>query len=59
MQCILPSDMASVQKSLRIPEDIVWEVIATRRSLDGDEARLRQAYPWLTEAQVRAALPAR
>jgi len=51
--------MASVQKSLRIPEDIVWGVIATRRSLDGDEARLRQAYPWLTEAQVHPALPAR
>ena len=34
----------------------VWEVIATYRSLDGDPARLRQAYPWLSEAQLRAAL---
>lgn len=34
----------------------VWEVIATYQSLDRDPARLRQAYPWLSEAQLRAAL---
>lgn len=34
----------------------VWEVIATYRSLDGDPARLRLAYSWLSEAQLRAAL---
>jgi hypothetical protein len=31
----------------------VWEVIATYQSLDRDLTRLRQAYPWLTEAQLR------
>jgi len=34
----------------------VWEVIATYKSLDRDVARLRDAYHWLTEAQLRAAL---
>ena len=34
----------------------VWEVIATYRSVDGDRVRLQQAYPWLSEAQLRAAL---
>ena len=34
----------------------VWEVIATDRSVDGDPARLRQAYHWLSETQLRAAL---
>ena len=102
--------MASVQKSLRIPEDIaraiqeeaelsgrefsstanellteavkirrcpgilfadgpsgrrariagtgldVWEVVATYKSLNGDFARLRRAYHWLTQPQLRAAL---
>lgn len=34
----------------------VWEVIATYKSLGRDFTRLRQAYHWLTEAQLRAAL---
>lgn len=34
----------------------VWEVIATYKSLDRDVARLRDAYHWLSEAQLRAAL---
>lgn len=34
----------------------VWEIIATYQALDRDPARLRQAYPWLSEAQLRAAL---
>jgi len=34
----------------------VWEVVATFQSLGRDATRLKQAYPWLTEAQVRAAL---
>ena len=34
----------------------VWEVIATLRSVEGHPERLRQAYPWLTPAQLRAAL---
>lgn len=34
----------------------VWELIATHKSLGGSPARLRKAYPWLSEAQLRAAL---
>lgn len=34
----------------------VWEVIATYGSLDRDGERLRRAYPWLSEPQLRAAL---
>ena len=34
----------------------VWEVVATYRSLERDSTRLHQAYPWLSEAQLRAAL---
>jgi len=34
----------------------VWEVIATFKSVDQDPARLRQAYSWLSEPQLRAAL---
>ncbi len=34
----------------------VWEVIATYKSLDRDVAHLRDAYHWLSEAQLRAAL---
>jgi uncharacterized protein (DUF433 family) len=33
----------------------VWEIIATWKARTGYEA-LRQSYPWLTEAQLRAAL---
>jgi uncharacterized protein (DUF433 family) len=34
----------------------VWEVVATRRDVDGSFEALWQGYPWLTEAQLRAAL---
>jgi uncharacterized protein (DUF433 family) len=34
----------------------VWEVLATHRSVEGHPERLRQAYPWLSEAQIRAAI---
>lgn len=34
----------------------VWEVIATWQALGGDEEKLREAYDWLTESQLRAAL---
>lgn len=34
----------------------IWEVIATYNSLDRDLDRLRGAYHWLTEPQLRAAL---
>lgn len=34
----------------------VWEVIATYENLKRDPERLKQAYPWLSEAQLRAAL---
>ena len=34
----------------------VWEVVAAYRSLERDFTRLHQAYPWLSEAQLRAAL---
>jgi uncharacterized protein (DUF433 family) len=34
----------------------VWEVVATYKSLDGDPKRLHQAYPWLSDTQLRAAL---
>ncbi len=34
----------------------VWEVIATWRNVERDEAKLREAYHWLSEAQLRAAL---
>jgi uncharacterized protein (DUF433 family) len=33
----------------------VWEIIATRNSLGGDARRLRKAYHWLSEPQLRAA----
>ncbi|TMB05553.1 MAG: DUF433 domain-containing protein [Deltaproteobacteria bacterium] len=34
----------------------VWEIVATYLSLGRDERRLREAYHWLMEPQVRAAL---
>lgn len=34
----------------------VWEVIATYKTLSEDLKRLRKAYHWLTEQQLRAAL---
>lgn len=34
----------------------VWEVIATYKGVDEDFARLRKAYHWLTEQQLRAAI---
>lgn len=34
----------------------VWEVVATWRDVDGSFEAFRQGYPWLTEAQLRAAL---
>ncbi|MCL6649834.1 MAG: DUF433 domain-containing protein [Chloroflexi bacterium] len=34
----------------------VWEVIATYQSLNRDLDRLRQAYHWLSDAHLRAAL---
>jgi uncharacterized protein (DUF433 family) len=34
----------------------VWEVIATYKSVDRDPERLRQAYHWLSDGHLRAAL---
>lgn len=34
----------------------VWELIAASRSVGRDTARLRQAFPWLPEPALRAAL---
>jgi uncharacterized protein (DUF433 family) len=34
----------------------VWEVISIYKSLDRDDARLREAYHWLSEPQLRSAL---
>ncbi len=34
----------------------VWEVIATYQSVGRDRGRLQQAYSWLSEGQLRAAL---
>ncbi|MFQ5899773.1 MAG: DUF433 domain-containing protein [Candidatus Methylomirabilia bacterium] len=34
----------------------VWEVIATWNSLDREFGRVREAYSWLSEPQLRAAL---
>ena len=34
----------------------VWEVIATYQSVDREIPRLRQAYHWLSDPQLRAAL---
>ena len=34
----------------------VWEIIATYKSLDRDLTHLREAYHWLAEPQLRAAL---
>lgn len=34
----------------------VWEIIAMYNSLERDPARLREAYHWLSDAQLRAAL---
>ncbi len=34
----------------------VWEIIATYKSFDRDVVRLRSAYHWLGEAQLRAVL---
>ncbi len=34
----------------------VWEVIRTYQSLGREPSRLRHAYSWLSEAQIRAAL---
>ncbi len=66
------AERAKVTKSKVVEEAIrLWErsrqaalaregyqqmVVATFQSLGRDSTRLKQAYPWLTEAQVRAAL---
>ena len=34
----------------------VWEVISTWKAVDGSYESLRGNYPWLTDAQLRAAL---
>jgi uncharacterized protein (DUF433 family) len=34
----------------------VWELIATYRSVDRKPDRLKQAYPWLSDTQLQAAL---
>ena len=34
----------------------VWEVVATYKSLNRDDGRLRDAYHWLSEPQLRSAL---
>lgn len=34
----------------------VWEVITTHKGVEGDVERLRRAYHWLSELQLRAAL---
>lgn len=34
----------------------VWELIATWQAAGESEARLRESYPWLSEAQLRAGL---
>jgi uncharacterized protein (DUF433 family) len=34
----------------------VWEVVSTYKSLNRDDARLRDAYHWLSEPQLRSAL---
>jgi uncharacterized protein (DUF433 family) len=34
----------------------VWEVVSTYKSLNHDDARLRGAYDWLSEPQLRSAL---
>jgi uncharacterized protein (DUF433 family) len=34
----------------------VWEIIATWKEGGGSQETLRRSYPWLTEAQLRAAL---
>ena len=34
----------------------VWEVVATWKEGGGGQEALRRSYPWLTEAQLRAAL---
>jgi uncharacterized protein (DUF433 family) len=34
----------------------VWEVISTYKNLNRDDARLREAYHWLSEPQLRSAL---
>jgi len=34
----------------------VWEVISTYKSLNHDDARLRETYHWLSEPQLRSAL---
>ncbi len=34
----------------------VWEIIAMHKSLERDPVRLREAYHWLSDAQLRAAL---
>jgi uncharacterized protein (DUF433 family) len=33
----------------------VWEVVSTYKSLNRDDARLREAYHWLSEPQLRSA----
>ena len=34
----------------------VWEIIVTYQSVERDRGRLQQAYSWLSEGQLRAAL---
>ena len=34
----------------------VWEVVSTYKSLNRDDGRLREAYHWLSEPQLRSAL---
>ncbi len=54
---ILFADGPSVRRAILAGTGLdVWEVIATYKSLDRDVVRLRSAYHWLGEAQLRAAL---
>jgi uncharacterized protein (DUF433 family) len=34
----------------------VWEIVSTYKNLNRDDARLREAYHWLSEPQLRSAL---
>ncbi len=34
----------------------VWEIVSTYKSLNRDDTRLREAYHWLSEPQLRSAL---
>jgi len=55
--CILFSDGPSGRRAVLAGTGLdVWEVIATYKSLHRDIVRLRRAYHWLSEPQLRAAL---